>query len=168
MSFQNFDTDASWSEYKEPYKNRLVMGGAILSSVIWSILFGIFRFDKSAACTDTDLTTYAEIAFWLFITCAIVELVIITSILVNHSSNPDSTFWRIFNCILLLVDIGLSLFIYIRGMVVVLDSSPENGCESLFYLLFVYIIILSVFIGLFLLTLIIICTCAICCTFFNK
>ena len=168
MSFQNIDTDASWGYYREPYKNKLVMGSAILSSVLWSILFGIFRFQNDINCSDTDLATFSTIAFWLFITCAIVESVIIISILVNYNASIDSKFWGIFNCILLLADIGISLFIYIRGIILVFYAEPVDGCESLYYLLLVYVIIVSVLIGLFLLTLVAICCCAICCTFLNK
>ena len=155
------DTDTSWSYYREPYKNRLVMGSAILSSVIWSIIFGIFRFKTDPNCSNTGLTTFSSIAFWLFITCAIIETVVILTILLNYSANPDSKFWGIFNFTLLIVDIGLSLFIFIRAMVLVVHSEPTHGCDSLYYLLLIYIIIVSVLIGLFLLTLVAICCFAI-------
>ena len=152
MSSRNNDAEIS----------KIVMGCAVSSSVIWSISFGIFTFHKNVDCSNIDLITFSNIAFWLFITCAVLELIIITLILVDYYSSSYSKFWEILTFILFVVDIGLSLFIYIRGMVAVIHSNLENGCESLYYLLLIYVIILSVLIGLVLLAFIIICICALC------
>jgi len=167
--FSVADSDATWTDYaREPHKNKYVMGCAIFNSLIWAILFGVFTFKTDGVCGEAGLSDFTRLAFWLFLTCLILELVIITSILINYSTNPDSKFWAIFNCILLLADVGIGLFIYIRGIIVVVHSESETGCEALYYLLLVYVILVSVLLGLFALTLVVICCCAICCTFLNK
>ena len=167
-TFNNLDSDANWSDARQPHKNKFVMGCAIFNSVVWAVLFGVFVYNTDAACTEGELTQFTSVAFWLFVTCAILEVVIMISILVNKSTNSETNFWSIFNCLLLFADVGLGLFIFIRGIVVTVHSDAEIGCESLYYLLLVYVIIVSVLLGLFIISLIVISCCYVCCALINK
>ena len=166
--FNSLDTDTAWGDARQPHKSKFVMSCAIFNSLIWAVLFGVFVFNTDDQCTEAELSHFTLIAFWIFVTCAILEVVIMASILLNKSANSPINFWSILNCLFLFADVGLGLFIFIRGIIVTVHSNAEIGCESLYYLLLVYVIIVGVLLGLFIISLIVISCCYLCCAFLDK
>ena len=109
-------------------------------SIIWLILFGIFTFFTDCNCNN--LNNFGQTTFYLLVGCAAAEMTLPCFIAFCREN------YQI--CSILIVgisEIGIGLYIYIQGIKVLslVSVSDYFHCETLYYLITVYIILTSVF-----------------------
>jgi len=123
-----------YKEYME-----LIFVGVFL---IWTVLFGIWVFDKNAACGAWSLHSFALAAFWTTLALALSYL-ILAIVTFNNENNPEvvDKAASSLGCFML----SGVLMLVIWGFIVLFTMTKEAGCEGLYYLTYIYPIFLVCF-----------------------
>jgi len=120
----------------------LIYAGVFL---IWTVLFGMWAFDKNAACGEGSLHTFALAAFWTTLALTLLYAIItIVTFSAERNLEVVVTTSATLGCIAFL---GI-LMLVIWGFIILFTMTKEAGCEGLYYLTFIYPIFLVCFVVL--------------------
>jgi len=120
----------------------LIYAGVFL---IWTVLFGMWAFDKNAACGEGSLHTFALVAFWTTLTLTLLYAIIsIVTFSAEKNLEVVITTATTLGCIAF---VGI-LMLVIWGFIILFTMTKEAGCEGLYYLTFIYPIFLVCFVVL--------------------
>ena len=135
--YENFDRDAIWNNASKPGVNFISLGCVIVFGSIWPVLFGIFTFQTDVECPNKELLTFTTISFWLLLVILILSVIIV----MIQSIRFDGRELAVINCFMTTIVLVISLFIFIRGFIVILSATHEVDCEALYYLVLLYVIL---------------------------
>jgi len=111
--------------------------------LIWTVLFGIWVFDKNAACGEVSLHTFAVAAFWTSL--ALTLLYVINTIMAFSAEKNIEVLGGSTSYALGCVAFFGVLMLVIWGFIILFTMTNEAGCEGLYYLTFIYPIFLVCF-----------------------
>ena len=158
--YDNLDNDAVWNNYAKPAISIVTLGCVIILASIWPILFGVFTFQTDVACADTELLTFATISFWLLLVISILSIINAIIQITTFDIIPQTLILPAISCFMSTTGFGISLFVFIRGLIVIQNASPQFECEALYYLILVYIILYSIAILFLFISILCLCCCA--------
>jgi hypothetical protein len=136
------------------YDDRLLNGfkwtmtAATAYALVWTIIFGVYRYDTDKTCGTAELVLFGTIAFWLLLVSTVVLLICIIWLWgVKSFRNVKLAETIGFNCVGLLF-IPLWLVVLVWGYVVGAKNANAANCGGLFYGAWVFAILTSVYIVL--------------------
>ena len=164
--YDNFDGDAIVTNASKPKPgvNFISLGCVILFASIWPALFGIFTFQTDVACPDNELLTFTTISFWLLLVISILSVINAIIQIVTFGNLEPSLYFSAISCFISTTVLGISLFIFIRGWIVIQNATPEVDCKAVYYLVLVYVILYIVVISIGVCGIL----CLFCCFYLGK
>lgn len=124
------------------------MTAASIYAIVWTIIFGIYRYDYDDTCSTDGLKTFGTVGFWCLLCSAIVLLICMIWLwTVRTFRNVKLAEGLGFNLVGLLF-VPLWLIVLVWGYVAGARNANSAGCGGLYYSAWVFAILTSVYIVL--------------------